>query len=69
MSFDMIRERDSKTRPVTRGGSKRGRPRGSRRGGAAGSGSSRPIATEQPTAPDTGNLNYCHSVGICGVHT
>uniref|UniRef100_A0A8W7PPN3 Chromatin-remodeling ATPase INO80 n=1 Tax=Anopheles coluzzii TaxID=1518534 RepID=A0A8W7PPN3_ANOCL len=53
MSFDMIRERDSKTRPVTRGGSKRGRPRGSRRGGAAGSGSSRPIATEQPTAPDT----------------
>uniref|UniRef100_A0A182K429 Chromatin-remodeling ATPase INO80 n=1 Tax=Anopheles christyi TaxID=43041 RepID=A0A182K429_9DIPT len=53
MSFDMIRERDSKTRPVTRGASKRGRPRGSRRGGAVGSGSSRPVATEQQSALDT----------------
>ncbi|XP_052896309.1 chromatin-remodeling ATPase INO80 [Anopheles moucheti] len=50
MSFDMHREqRDSKARPVTRGASKRGRPRGSRRGG---SGSTRPIATEQQATSD-----------------
>uniref|UniRef100_A0A182PRF4 Chromatin-remodeling ATPase INO80 n=1 Tax=Anopheles epiroticus TaxID=199890 RepID=A0A182PRF4_9DIPT len=46
-------ERDSKMRPVTRGASKRGRPRGSRRGGVAGSGSSRPAAAEQPATADT----------------
>uniref|UniRef100_A0A182SK95 Chromatin-remodeling ATPase INO80 n=1 Tax=Anopheles maculatus TaxID=74869 RepID=A0A182SK95_9DIPT len=56
MSFDIIRERDSKARPATRGGSKRGRPRGSRRGGAAGSGSTRPPATEQQTVPDNGSF-------------
>ncbi|XP_050072706.1 chromatin-remodeling ATPase INO80-like [Anopheles maculipalpis] len=53
MSFDMIRERDSKARPAARGGSKRGRPRGSRRGGAVGSGSTRPAAVEQHAEKDT----------------
>uniref|UniRef100_A0A182YJ33 Chromatin-remodeling ATPase INO80 n=1 Tax=Anopheles stephensi TaxID=30069 RepID=A0A182YJ33_ANOST len=53
MSFDAIRERrDSKARPVSRGGSKRGRPRGSRRGGAVGPGSTRPAATDQQSMPD-----------------
>uniref|UniRef100_A0A182MB26 Chromatin-remodeling ATPase INO80 n=1 Tax=Anopheles culicifacies TaxID=139723 RepID=A0A182MB26_9DIPT len=58
MSFDVLREqRDIKARPVTRGASKRGRPRGSRRGGAAGAGSTRPVTTEQQTIPDKDNSN------------
>ncbi|XP_053663949.1 chromatin-remodeling ATPase INO80 [Anopheles marshallii] len=53
MSFDMHREqRDNKVRQVTRGASKRGRPRGSRRGGT---GSTRPVATEQQATSDKDN--------------
>uniref|UniRef100_A0A182NLU5 Chromatin-remodeling ATPase INO80 n=1 Tax=Anopheles dirus TaxID=7168 RepID=A0A182NLU5_9DIPT len=55
MSFDAIRERHSKARPVARGSSKRGRPRGSRRGGAAGSGSSRPVPPDQQSPTDAGS--------------
>uniref|UniRef100_A0A182QXK5 Chromatin-remodeling ATPase INO80 n=1 Tax=Anopheles farauti TaxID=69004 RepID=A0A182QXK5_9DIPT len=65
MSFDAIRERHSKTRPVTRGSSKRGRPRGSRRGGAAGSGSSRPLPVDQQSPTDTdGNTSTVLSPAI-----
>ncbi|KFB50887.1 AGAP005035-PA-like protein [Anopheles sinensis] len=51
LSFEMIRERDSKMRPVSRGTSKRGRPRGSRRGGAVGSGSTRQPGTSDQQSP------------------
>uniref|UniRef100_A0A182WM91 Chromatin-remodeling ATPase INO80 n=1 Tax=Anopheles minimus TaxID=112268 RepID=A0A182WM91_9DIPT len=55
MSFDVLREqRDMKARPVTRGASKRGRPRGSRRGGAVGTGTTRAVATEPQAIPDKG---------------
>ncbi|XP_053674101.1 chromatin-remodeling ATPase INO80 [Anopheles nili] len=55
MSFDSIRERDSKSRPVARGTSKRGRPRGSRRGGGVGAGTSRPLGTQQQLSTEAGN--------------
>uniref|UniRef100_A0A182IV63 Chromatin-remodeling ATPase INO80 n=1 Tax=Anopheles atroparvus TaxID=41427 RepID=A0A182IV63_ANOAO len=62
LSFEIMRERDSKMRPTSRGNSKRGRPRGSRRGGAAGSGTSRPPASDQQPTADAASSPSTSSV-------